>query len=288
MNLGIAIGNTGFAMAEQMEPTAHADLCCEVALEAERLGFHSVWAGDHLTLPLEPGTPYPYGTGGYLRPQTALLDPFVIHGALARLTSRVGLGFGVAVLPLRGPIVTAKLVATIDALSHGRVILGVGAGWMPEEFEALGVDFASRGLATDQGLRFLLEVFEHGSAQSMTFLPVTVQRPHPPIWVGGMGTQAMRRAVTFADGWDAPYAEPERLAGAVVKLRQLCSALGRKETPRVAVRGLAAERVDPELIATYERLGVSDLGLVLPMGDRSAALRTMAQVAERCPSHLRR
>ena len=283
MNVGVAIGNLGFAMKKPMDPAAHADLCCEVAVKVEGYGFHSVWVGDHLTLPQEPSTPYPYGDGGFLNPDCSLLDPFAIHAAVARVTERVGLGFGVVVLPYRGPVVTAKLVATIDALSRGRVILGIGAGWLTEEFEALGVDFATRAQVTDRGLRYLLQVFESGEADGMTVLPLTVQRPHPPVWVGGMGATAMRRAVELADGWDAPYAEPDRLAPALERLRDFCVEEGRDPTSLgVAVRGIGADRVDDDLIATYESLGVTDLGVTLPLGDPSRAFAQLEQLAQCC------
>ncbi|MGO8859950.1 MAG: TIGR03619 family F420-dependent LLM class oxidoreductase [Acidimicrobiales bacterium] len=218
MKLGVAIGNLGFAMDGSIEPTAHAQLCCRIATEAERLGFHSVWVGDHVALPLVASTPYPYGPGGTLDPHSSMLDPFAVHATLAARTDRVRLGFGVVVLPYRPALVTAKLVATIDALSGGRVVLGIGAGWLPEEFAAVGVDFSHRASATDRALSYLLQEFEHGEANGMTVLPTTVQRPHPPIWVGGIGPKAMRRAVEFGDGWDAPYADPERISSAVVRL----------------------------------------------------------------------
>lgn len=282
MNIGVAIGNLGFSMTEPMDPAAHADLCCEVALEAERAGFHSVWVGDHLTLPQRPSTPYPYGAGGFLNAACSLLDPFAVHAALARITERILLGFGVVVLPYRGPVVTAKLIATIDALSRGRVILGVGAGWLPEEFEVLGVEFASRSLQTDSGLRYLRKVFEDGQADGMTMLPVTVQRPRPPLWVGGMGTAAMRRAVELADGWDAPYAEPDRLGPALERLHRLCLEAGRDPASLgVAVRGIAAEDLDNGLIDTYASMGVTDLGVTLPLGEPPRAFEVLRQLAGR-------
>ncbi len=283
MNIGVAIGNLGFSMTEPMEPAAHADLCCQLALEAESYGFHSVWVGDHLTLPQRPRTPYPYGSGGFLNAACSLLDPFAVHAALARITERILLGFGVVVLPYRGPVVTAKLIASIDALSRGRVVVGVGAGWLPEEFEALGIDFATRSQQTDSGLRYLRRVFETGESDGMTVLPVTVQRPHPPLWVGGMGMAAMRRAVELADGWDAPYAEPDRLERALDRLRRLCLEAGRDPASLgVAVRGIAADSVDDDLIGTYATLGVTDLGVTLPLGDPPQAFAVLGQLADRC------
>jgi len=216
-----------------------------------------------------------------------MLDPFAIHAALSVLTDHVCLGFGVVVLPYRPALVTAKLVATIDALSGGRVVLGVGAGWLPEEFAAVGADFINRAGTTDCALRYLLQVFEHGEADGMIVLPMTVQRPHPPIWVGGIGPRAMRRAVQLGDGWDAPYADPVRLATAITRLGDLCTEENRDPASLgVSVRGIAASEVDLELIGNYESLGVTELGVILPMGDPVNALDALGSLAERCAPHL--
>jgi probable F420-dependent oxidoreductase len=287
MKLGVAIGNLGFAMAGSIDPIEHARRCCRVAIEAEQHGFDSVWVGDHLALPIVASTPYPYGRGGMLDPRASMLDPFAVHAALSAQTERIRLGFGVAVLPYRPALVTAKLVATIDALSAGRVVLGVGAGWLPEEFAALGVDFPSRAMTTDSALRYLLRVFEEGEADGMIVLPMTVQRPHPPIWVGGNGPQAMRRAIELGDGWDAPYADPLHLTPALARLGALCDEFDRDPaTLGVSVRGIEAGAVDLDLIGNYESLGVTELAVILPMGDQTKALEVMASLAERCASHL--
>jgi probable F420-dependent oxidoreductase len=288
MQLGVALGNLGFAMSEPMEPVAHAALSLRLGREAERLGFHSVWVGDHLALPLEASTPYPYGGSRVtLNPNTAMLDPFAVLAAIAAQTSRVRLGFGVVVLPFRHPLVTAKLVSTIDAISAGRVILGVGTGWMPEEFAALGVEFEERGAATDDGLRYLVEVFSSGRIDGMTVLPSTVQRPRPPIWVGGNGLRAMRWAVALADGWDAPYADPQMVADGIARLRPLCESAGRDPASvGVSVRGVPAATVDGPLIDAYERIGVTQLGVMLPVGDPPRAFDDLEALARRCPQHV--
>ncbi len=211
----MALGNLGVNMDGPMEPRAHADLVYAIADAAERLGFHSVWAGDHLALPRRPSTPYPYGDGARtLAADRSLLDPFAVLAALAGRTTHVRLGFGVLVLPYRHPLVTAKWIASLDALSGGRVILGVGTGWMPEEFAAVGADHARRGAATDAALVVLRRAFADGEVDEadglpgvrgpLTLLPTPVQRPGPPVWVGGSGGAARRRAVVHGDGWDAP------------------------------------------------------------------------------------
>jgi probable F420-dependent oxidoreductase len=287
MHLGVAIGNLGFSIGAPLEPTAHAALVYRMADEAERLGFHSVWVGDHLALPRRPSTPYPYGGAVMLDPDISLLDPFAVLAALAGRTERIRLGFGVVVAPYRPALVTAKLVASIDALSGGRVILGVGSGWMPEEFAALGVDFAARGDATDACLRYLLQVFADGEVDGMTVLPRPVQRPRPPIWVGGNAAAAMRRAVSFGDGWDAPYADPEQLRSGLDRLRTYCDAAGRDPSSLgLSVRGIPASDVDEELIDSYARFGVTDLGVTLPYRDPDLAVTLLSELAGRCASHL--
>ena len=227
MNLGVAVGNLGFSIGRLIEPEAHAALVYRLGDEAERLGFHSVWVGDHLALPRTPSTPYPYGGGSVtLNPDTSMLDPFAVLAALAGRTQRVRLGLGVMVAPYRHPLVSAKLIASIDALSGGRMIVGVGSGWMPEEFAAVGVDFDARGRLTDACLRYLTLAFADGEVDGMAVLPRTVQRPRPPIWVGGNGLTVMRRAVAFADGWDAPYADPASVRTGIDRLHELCREVG--------------------------------------------------------------
>ena len=193
MRLGVALGNLGLAAGRPLAGAEHATLVYRIAEEAERLGFHSVWAGDHLALPRQPTTPYPYGDdAGLLSADVSLLDPFAVLAAVAGRTERVRLGFGVTVLPYRQPLVVAKLVASI------------GTGWMPEEFAAVNADFGARGRDTDTALEYLRRAFADGEVDGMTVLPTPVQRPGPPIWVGGIAPAALRRAVAYADGWNAP------------------------------------------------------------------------------------
>jgi probable F420-dependent oxidoreductase len=287
MELGVALGNLGLA-AGPMSGEAHAALVYRIGDAAERLGFHAVWAGDHLALPRRPSTPYPYGDGvGTLAPDSSLLDPFAVLAALAGRTQRVKLGFGVLVLPYRHPLPTAKWIASLDALSGGRVILGVGTGWMPEEFAAVGADFDRRGAATDDALRYLRRVFADGEADGLTVLPTPVQRPGPPIWIGGRGGAARRRAVELADGWDAPYADPAALRHGTSRLHERCRAVGRDPASlTVSVRGLPASAVDGPLLDTYAALGVGHVGVMLPIGEPDRAVAELDALAQRCSQHL--
>jgi len=283
MEIGVALGNLGLAMGRPVDPVVHAALVYAIADAAEAHGFDAVWAGDHLALPRRPSTPYPYGTGALLDADASLLDPFAVLAALAGRTRRVRLGFGVLVLPYRHPLVTAKLVATIDALSGGRVTLGAGTGWLPEEFAACGADFAARGHDTDACLRYLRTAFALGEVDGMTVLPTPVQRPGPPVWVGGQSAAAIRRAVEFAVVWDAPYVDPDALRDGVGRLRAACADAGRDpDSIGVSVRGLAAADVTSEVVDRYAALGVSHIGVTLPVGDRDLALETLAALAARC------
>jgi probable F420-dependent oxidoreductase len=280
MNIGVALGNMGFSLGRPVDGAAHAALVYAIGDAAEELGFHSVWAGDHLALPRHPSTPYPYG-GMLLDAGTSLLEPFTVLAAVAGRTSRVRLGLGVVVAPYRHPLLSAKLIATLDALSGGRVIVGVGTGWMPEEFAAVGASFEERGAATDACLAFWERAFAEGEADGVTLLPRPVQQPRPPLWVGGNATAAMRRAARFADGWDAPYADVEAVREGMVRLGRVCESVGRDPaTMRVSVRGLVADAVDAPLVAAYAALGVTDLGVMLP----GLAVEGLRALARRVPT----
>jgi probable F420-dependent oxidoreductase len=281
MNIGVALGNLGFAIGRPIDGASHAALVYAVADTAEELGFHSVWAGDHLALPRQPSTPYPYG-GMLLDAETSLLEPFTVLAAVAGRTARVRLGLGVVVAPYRHPLLSAKLIATLDAMSGGRVIIGVGTGWLPEEFAAVGASYALRGAATDECLAVWERAFASGSVDGMTLLPKPVQQPRPPMWVGGNATAAMRRAVRFADGWDAPYADPASLEQGLARLARVCSAEGRDPSSlRVSVRGLVADAVTPEMVASYASLGVTDLGVMLPLASPDVAVSALRALAAR-------
>jgi probable F420-dependent oxidoreductase len=205
-----------------------------IAERAEELGFDSLWTADHIVIPTRIEARYPYNESGAFGPGSGAwpwLDPLALLGYVAGRTRRVALGTSVVIVPYRHPLVMAKLVAGLDVLSQGRILLGVGVGWMEDEFRALGIGelFPVRGRVTDEYISAMRAVwsadeasfsgefvrFEHVSA-----LPRPVQQPGPPIWVGGNTTAALRRAARLGDGWQ-PYtllpeeiaAERQRLAG---------------------------------------------------------------------------
>ncbi|MDE0168066.1 MAG: TIGR03619 family F420-dependent LLM class oxidoreductase [bacterium] len=203
-----------------------------VARRAEEVGFDSIWAIDHIVIPAS--ALYIYGEDIY--------DQLVVLAHLAAVTERVRLGTSVMVVPYRNPIVTAKMLATIDALSGGRLILGVGSGWLEEEFDTLGVDFASRGAATDEALDTFVSLWtrrdEGRSARfgEIRFAPTPVQDPHPPMLIGGNSRRAIRRAVELGQGWHPTTVLSEAdLVTLVDHLQTSWVAAGRRGKPEIAL-----------------------------------------------------
>jgi len=242
MELGIAVRSMG--------PESAPDVLLACVRAAEAAGLADVWIQDHIAIPPDDAE----GSGGrYLDPLTAL-------AWLAAATHRIGLGTGVLVLPYRPALPTAKAIATVQELSGGRLRLGVGVGWMAAEFRALGVPREERGRRTDETLAFLRacfaadEVEAHG--QRFLFLP---RPPAPPIYVGGAGEHALRRAVAHGDGWMPMTGDPEKLAPAMAKLRALAEDAGRDPPEVVAFVGLDPTRPESlrERIDALADLGVS-------------------------------
>jgi len=236
MEFGVHLGNYG--------PAAGRDTITRLAAKAEELGFHSVWASDHIIIPapFTPRYPYginPYSPGGAFTPEATqnFYEPLVTLSFVAGATQRVRIGTSVLILPYRNQVAAAKMLSTLDALSNGRVILGVGMGWLEEEFRALGVSaFAERGALSDEYLQIFKELWtkdepsfrgKYYEFAALRFFPKPVQKPHPPIWVGGHTPAALRRAATMGDGWHASRLGPEGMAQGVARLRELAAQAGR-------------------------------------------------------------
>ena len=184
----------------------------EAARVAEENGFESVWIPEHLVFPADMPPTYPYTESGLpaVNPGTALYDPWVVLGYLAHATESIRLGTEVYILPLRHPIATARSVLTVDRLSGGRVTVGVGVGWLEPEFEVVGQSFHDRGRRTDEIIPLLRRLWteetvshagDHYSFGPVRFEPKPVQKPCPPVEVGGATPAALRRAGCLGDGW---------------------------------------------------------------------------------------
>jgi probable F420-dependent oxidoreductase len=225
------------------DPTALGGL----AQTAEELGFDSIWISDHVVIPERITSAYPYSVDGAF-PTTALqayLEPLTTLGYLAGVTRRARLGIAVLILPYRHPLLTAKMVASLDNLSHGRVDLGIGVGWMREEFLALGASdemYTHRGSVSDEHLRAMKAAWTEDVAsfdgRFYQFDPVGVhphpiQKPHPPIWIGGHTGPALRRVARYGDGWlpigGRPPADlpPSEVAACIARIREQAAEAGR-------------------------------------------------------------
>ncbi|MGB7293727.1 MAG: LLM class F420-dependent oxidoreductase [Thermodesulfobacteriota bacterium] len=192
----------------------------ELAIKAEMLGFDSIWISDHVVLP----TKY---EGRFSK---VLYDPFVLLASIAAKTKKISLGTSVLILPYRNPIVVAKMVSTIDVLSDGRVIFGVGPGWMEEEFDVLGIPFNERGKRADEYINIFKELWvkdepqfdgEFYSFSKIRFYPKPIQKPHPPIWIGGISKRAIARAVELGDGWHPVWLGPDQMEEKIGYLRRV-------------------------------------------------------------------
>jgi probable F420-dependent oxidoreductase len=266
VELGIAVRSMG--------PQSRPETLLACVCAAERAGLADVWVQDHVAIPPDDAE----GSGGrYLDPLTAL-------AWLAGQTSRIGLGTGVLILPYRPPLPTAKAVATVQELSGARLRLGVGVGWMQAEFRALGVDAAHRGRIADETLAFLERCFAgdvvRANGQDFLFLP---RPPRPPLYVGGGGEHALRRAVRFGDGWMPMTGDPAKLAPQVARLRELAALAGRTPPEVVAFTGFdprEPERV-PERVAALAELGVARLVAGLRYATADEFARHVDFLAER-------
>ena len=313
MQFGVVIHNRS--------ATGTREIMVRLAQCADRLGFHSVWVTDHIVLPTQSRSRYPYSATGAFpaQPSEDYLEPLTVLSYLAACTERVGLGVSVMILPHRNPIVAAKMLSTLDVLSGGRVITGVGVGWLAEEFEALGLPpFAERGAYSDECLRIFKELWtkddpvfdgRYHRFRHIKFAPKPLQQPHPPIWVGGQSRRAMRRAGEFGDAWhpigQRPPAElaPEELSRCLQVVREAATRAGRDpQQVGVAFRAPLSLGKDPEPtgrrlltgapgqvvddIKRYRDVGVQHMVFDVLTNDVAAIEGTMERFANEVRPHI--
>jgi len=219
-------------------PFTTPELLAAVGSEAEARGIHAVWVGEHVVLFDRYASRYPYAADGRIPVPagTGLLEPLTTLSFLAAHTTRVRLGTAMVLLPQRNPVYTAKEVSTLDWLSNGRVDLGVGVGWLREEFDALGVPWPRRGARTDEYLAVLHTLWcderssfsgEFYNLADCAMYPKPVQDPHPPIHIGGESDAALARVARVAQGWHTFNRLPEDLAAPLGELDRHLEAAGR-------------------------------------------------------------
>ncbi|HEY7293592.1 MAG TPA: LLM class F420-dependent oxidoreductase [Dehalococcoidia bacterium] len=284
MRIGVQPVNSG--------PLATPAYISEIAELADELGFDSLQVTDHLIMPVEYSSPYPYHPSGRMAagPDDAYFEPLGLIAFLGGRTRRIRLGTSVLIAPYRHPVVTAKFLAGLDQLTGGRLVLGVGVGWMAEEFAALGAPpFAARGAVTDEIIQIWRTLWRDQPASfagrffqfaPLGMMPKPAQTGGIPIYIGGMSRPAIRRAARLGDGWQPFKLTPPELEAGLAALREQAAAIGRNldgfeislrlglrlspraterraaEEPWKALVGTPAEVVRD--LETYARLGVTE------------------------------
>jgi probable F420-dependent oxidoreductase len=273
MRIGVSLPNVGLDHGSEM--------LLPVAATADRLGFDSVWAAHHVVLPYDRRSKYPYGRSGTevaMNPGMQWLDPLVTLSLVAGVTDRVRLGTSVLVLPYCNPVTLASTAAALDVVSDGRFVLGVGAGWMREEFEAIGVPPSERAARTDEHIQVLKTLWRDDPASFSgrftrfegVVLATTPRREGgPPIWVGGNTDPALRRALAHGDGWHGFELYPDDLPDLTDRLERIGAEVGRDpgELELSVVRGLMPPgREEESFIPERRMLGGSIESIVDELG----------------------
>ena len=242
MRLGLFLRNMG--------PASSPSLIAECAKKADSLAIDDLWVLDHIAIPKEESE----GSGG------RYVDPLATLAFAAGITSRIGLGVSVLVLPYRPALATAKWLASIQELSNGRLTLGAGVGWMAAEFNAVGVERKQRGAITDQTLAFFNQAFSQdevtSNGQQFLFLP----RPtRPKTLIGGGAPHALERAATYGDGWMPAGAEPDDLAPQISALQDKFIAANKSAPEVIPLKAVPLDNTEQaaELLAEYAKIGVT-------------------------------
>ena len=256
------LGLYGINLGACVDPEAAAS----VARAAEAAGFESVWTAEHVVLP-DPQTP-----DSPIPAQTPLLDPAIALSHVAAHTRTILLGTGIIILPQRNPVVLAKELASVDVLSGGRLIFGVGAGYLRAEFEAIGASFADRGEQTNEYIEAILALWTQEKPsfegrfvafRGIDAQPRPVQKPHPPIVVGGMSPPALRRAARYGNGWYGFALDLEKTARCVAGLREAQQSVARPaELGPLEISVTPSGPLDADAVSRFEDLGVDRLVLL--------------------------
>ena len=243
-----------------------------VARKTEELGYESMWMPDHYIFPPVITTIYPPGNTGEpsWRPETPLYDPFVLLSSLAAATTRLRLGVHVLLLPLRDTIATARAVTTLDLFSEGRVSLGVGLGWLKDEYDVSGHSWETRGPTLGEMVQAMQQLWtqrvthfqgKYVNVGPCVFEPKPVQKPYPPVLFGGDNPVALKRAARLGNGWMGTTHTPDEMREIIATLKRHLAEYGRERDPfEISVM---ARTVDRDIVRRYEEVGVHRL-LVFP------------------------
>jgi probable F420-dependent oxidoreductase len=262
----------------------NVDAMIEIAKAAETAGLESVWTGEHVVLPDPRVAPSPSD------PQTPLLDPAVALSHIAAHTSRLRLGTGVIILPQRNPLVLAKELASVDVVSRGRLIFGLGTGYLEPEFRALGAPFEDRGAVTDEAIEAIKALWtmekpaykgRFFSFEGIDSQPRPIQKPHPPIVVGGMSRSGARRAARYGNGWYGFLTDFEGTARSLEWIQgYIANGVRPAELGEIEISVTPPMRLTREVIERYEEIGVHRLIPVTNATRLGEVLRFVDKIGE--------
>jgi probable F420-dependent oxidoreductase len=264
MKLGLMFVNSG--------PFSNPELLAHLATTAERCGVESMWTVEHVVIPQDYKSPYPYSASGKIPggEDVAIPDPILPLAFAAAVTKKIKLGTGVLILPQRHPLYVAKEMATLDVLSNGRAILGIGSGWLEEEFTSLGLDFHTRGARTDEAIKSLRALWSEGAStfhgKHFNFGPVKcfpkpIQKNGVPIHVGGHSPAAAKRAARYGDGFFPALAEIPKLKELFALMKSEAEKVGR-DPKKIELSCMGRARVDE--LKALEDIGVSRVVIAPP------------------------
>ena len=263
-------------------PCAFPKCAAAVARAAEEAGFESVWTGEHVILPDPQAPPSPVPAN------YPMLDPAIALAFVAAHTTKIRLGTGIIILPQRNPVVLAKELASTDVLSNGRLIFGIGVGYLKPEFDAIGAPFDHKGARSEEWLAAMIALWSMPKPEfsgrwvkfkGVNAMPRPVQQPHPEIVFGGHTMEAYSRAARLAKGWYGFAQDLDGTAKCVEGLKAACKAAGRRfEDVEVSITPNARVKVDRDTAKRYADLGVSRLILLQRGTDEAAQLEGVREV----------
>lgn len=263
MKLGLVPVNVGVPNVEAM---------VALARKAEAVGLESVWTFEHAIVPNDYSSKYPYSADGKMgvTPDTNFVDPLIALAAVAQATKRVRLGTGVNILPQTNPLLLAKQAASLDFVSGGRLMLGLGIGWLREEFQAMGTPFEKRGARFDDYVAAMRKVWsgetvehrsEHLEWTGFKSYPVPLQKPLPVV-IGGSKGKAFERIAKYGEGWFAPTVTADQLKPMLKQLEEACAAEGR-DPKSVEISAMWVPSMGLDALRQYEDVGVARL--IIPL-----------------------
>jgi probable F420-dependent oxidoreductase len=259
-----------------------------LARKCEELGFESLWMPEHTAIPVHVSSPWVGSADGSIPEDMAhIVDPFIALAHASAVTTTLNLGTSVCLVPERNPIVLAKEIASLDYFSKGRVLFGIGSGWLKEETELYGIRFEDRAAVMRENILAMKALWTNNEAEfhgkfvdfpAIKVYPKPVRQPHPPIFLGGRAKNVFRRIVAWGDGWMPTRTNPEEIEQGRREIDRLAQAAGRDPSSiEVMVHGQTG---DPELLRDFENAGAERAMIGLPRGaNEASALTALEEIA---------